>query len=102
MRAARMDNLKGLQGISRMDRVPNAWIKELCGVRKGLHERIDEGVLRWFDHVERMERDMIVKRVYVGEYTGTHSVGWPRKRWTDAVFKEKRVGCQATKDNCPG
>ena len=30
-------------------------------------ERIDEGVLRWFGHVERMERDMIVKRVYVEE-----------------------------------
>ena len=27
-----MDNLRGLLGISRMDKVPNAWIKELCGV----------------------------------------------------------------------
>ena len=30
-------------------------------------EGIDEGVLRWFGHVERMEKDRIVKRVYVGE-----------------------------------
>ena len=44
-------------GIRRMYRVPNTRITELCGVRKSLHERIDEGVLRWFDHVERMERD---------------------------------------------
>ena len=58
-----IDNLKGLQGIRRMDRVPNAWIRELCGVRKGLDERIDEGVLRWFRHMERMERDRIAKRV---------------------------------------
>ena len=30
-------------------------------------ERINEGVLRWFGHVERMENDRFAKRVYVGE-----------------------------------
>ena len=50
-------------GIRRIDRVPNVGIKELCKVRKGLDERIDEGILRWFSHVERMERDRIAKRV---------------------------------------
>ena len=39
----------------------NAWIREICGVRKGLDERIDEGVLRGFGQVERMERDRIAK-----------------------------------------
>ena len=34
---------------------------------EGLDERIDEGVLRWFGHMERMERDKIAERVYVGE-----------------------------------
>ena len=38
-----MDNLRGLLGIRSMDKVPNARIRELCGVRKGLDERIDEG-----------------------------------------------------------
>ena len=56
-----MDNLRGLLGIRRMDRVPNAWKRELCGVKKVLDEKVDEGVLRWFGHVERMERDMITK-----------------------------------------
>ena len=50
-----MNNLRGLMGIRRMDRIPNARIREICGVRKGLDERIDEGVLQWFGHVERME-----------------------------------------------
>ena len=54
-----------------MDRVPNPRIRELCRVKKGLDERIDEGVFRWFPHVERMERVMIAKRVYVGEFAGT-------------------------------
>ena len=54
---------EGLFGIRRMDRVPNAWIRELCRVTKGEDERIDEGVLRWFGHVERMEKDRIAKKV---------------------------------------
>ena len=50
-----------------MDRVPNARIRELCGEKKGVDEKIDEGVLRCFGHVERMENDRINNRDYVGE-----------------------------------
>ena len=57
-----MGNLRGLLGIRRMDRVPNARIRELCGVTKEVGERIDEGVLRWFEHLERME-NKIAKRI---------------------------------------
>ena len=32
IRAVQIDNLRGLLGIRRMDRVPNAQIRELCGV----------------------------------------------------------------------
>ena len=49
--AVYMINLRGLHVIRRMDRVPNVWIRELCGVTKGVDERIDEGVLWWFGHV---------------------------------------------------
>ena len=63
IKAVRIDNLKGLLGIRKMDRVLNARIRELCGVNKGLDERIDEGVLRWFGHAEKMERNRIAKRV---------------------------------------
>ena len=80
-----MDNLRGLLGIGRINRVPNARIRELCGVTKGVDGRIGEGVLRWFGNEERMEKDMITKRVYVGECAGSRSVGRPRKRWIDTV-----------------
>ena len=50
-------------------------------MKKGLDERIDEGVLRWFSNVERIERDGIAKREYVGTCAGTHSVGRPHTRW---------------------
>ena len=80
-----MDNLRGLMGIRRMDKVPNEWIRQLCRVRKGVDKKINEGVLRWFSHVERMENDRIEKRVYVGVCAGSHSVGRPRKRWIDTM-----------------
>ena len=32
IKAVQMDNLRGLLGIRRMDRVPNVWIRELRGV----------------------------------------------------------------------
>ena len=72
-----------------MYRIPNARIGVLCRVRKGLDERIDESVLRWFRHVER---DRIAKRVCVGECAGSRSVGRPQKRWSDTVkeFLKKR------------
>ena len=62
--AVQIDNLRDLLGIRRMDRVPNTWIRELCGVVNGVDEKID-GVLQWFGLVERIEKDRISKIVYV-------------------------------------
>ena len=39
--------------------------RELCEMAKGVAESIEEVILRWFSHVERMENDRIVERVYV-------------------------------------
>ena len=50
-----------------------------------MDEKIDEGVLRWFGHVERMENDRIAKRVYVGECAGSRLVSRLRKRGIDTV-----------------
>ena len=59
LRAVQMDNLRGLLGIRRRDRVPNTRIRELCGAKKGIDEMIDEGVLSWLCHVEIMENARI-------------------------------------------
>ena len=85
IKAVQMDNLRGLLGIGKIDRIPNSWIKELYGVKKGLNEEIDEDVLRKFGPIERTERDRVANRVYVGECGGSRSVSRPRKRWTDTV-----------------
>ena len=85
VRSVQMNNLKGLLGIRRMDRVLNTQIWELCGVKKGLDERNDEGVLWWFGHAENMERDKIAKRAYVGDCADSCSEGRSWKRWIDTV-----------------
>ena len=50
-------------------------------MKNGLDERIDEGFLR----EQRMERDRVAKRIYVGECASSRLVGRTRKRWTDTV-----------------
>ena len=95
--AFQMDNLIGLPGIRRMDRVLNAWIVELYGVKKGLDERIEEDMLQW-----RGWRMVGLPR----EYAGSCSVGRLWKRWIDTMKEclslEKKYGCQAIKDNGAG
>ena len=56
-----MNNLRSLLGIKRMDRVLNALKREMCGVMKGVGERIDDGVFWWFTHVERTENNRIAE-----------------------------------------
>ena len=92
IRAVQMNNLRGFLGIRRTDNFPKARMRELCRVTKGVEEKIDKGVLRWFGHVERMENDRIAKRIYVGVCAGSLSVGRPRKKWIDSVEEslEKR------------
>ena len=79
--AIQMDILRDFLDIRRMDRVPIARIRELCGVTKEVHGRTNEGVLI----MEGMENERIPKKVYIGECAGSCSVGRPRKRWIDTV-----------------
>ena len=42
-----MDDLRDLLGIRRMDKVPNAQIKALCRVTKGLMKVFSDGLAMW-------------------------------------------------------
>ena len=88
-----MDNFKELFGIRRMDRLQMHVLKS---VAKG----VDESILRWFYHIERMENDRIAKRVYIMlECLGNHLVGQLQERCTDCLnnFEEKRFEYLASK-----
>ena len=80
IRVVQMDDLRSLLGIRRVDKVPNARIKQFCVVMEGVDEKIDDVVLWWFSQVERMESDRAANRVYVRECAVSHLVGrlWKR------------------------
>ena len=59
-----MDNLRGVLSVRRIDKMRNERIRELCGVNKGVNERINESTLRWFGHVERMNDSRLVSRMH--------------------------------------
>ena len=81
-----MDNLRSFLGI-RSDKVKNEKIREIVGVKKGVNELINENVLRWFGHMERMDIERSVKRVYKSDCVGRNRPGKPRSRWIDNVNK---------------
>ena len=54
--------------------------KVVSGRRVTGDKRIDDDVLQWFGHVEKIENDRIAKRVYVGECSGSCSVGRLQER----------------------
>ena len=78
-----MEKIRILLCIRKMDRVPNARIRELYGVEKEVDERNEEDFIYRFSHVERMENDMIIKRVFVEECASSRSGSQPRKKEVD-------------------
>ena len=60
----------------RMNKVQNAQIRELCGVMKGVDERMEEGVLHWFGYDERIENYKIAKRMYVEDVQVLAQLVW--------------------------
>ena len=45
-RAVQIDNLRGLLGIRKLDRMPEAYASELQGIKKGMYERIKKSFIR--------------------------------------------------------
>ena len=83
--AVEMNCLRNICGLTRMDRVPNAEIRRMCGRKVSVGQRVDQSVLRWYGHVERMGDERLVKRVYESEVRGVRRRGRPRKCWMDGV-----------------
>ena len=91
IQAVQMDNLRGVLGVRKTDKMRNEYIREMCGVVKGVIERINESILRWFGHMERMDENRLVKKMYRGECVGDRTVGRPKLRWIDSVKKCLKV-----------
>lgn len=80
-----MKGLRAVCGVSRRDRIRNREVRERCEWRNGLVSRAEKGMLRWFGHLERMEEQRVVRRVWEAEGVGGRGRGRPRRRWMDGV-----------------
>ena len=52
-----------------------------CGLKHKLNEKVDQSVMRWYGHMERMMEERLVKRIYRAGVGGTRGRGRPRTRW---------------------
>ena len=77
--------LRSMCGVTRRDRVRNKEIRRRCGLQRNFGERGEAAVLRWFRHVERMEGERLVKKIFRAEVEGNRRRGRPRRRWMDGV-----------------
>ncbi len=76
--------LRNMCGVTRMDQVRNEEVRR-TEVVKELAEQAEQGVLRWFGQVERMEEECLVKKVIRSDVRGVRPRGRPRMGWLDSV-----------------
>ena len=62
--------------VSRMNRVRNEEVRRRAGIERELASRADQRVLRWFEHVERMDEYRMARMVLMAEVSGRPRLGW--------------------------
>ena len=58
----KMQCLRSLVEVSRMDRVRNEDVRRRAGIKRKLVSRADQRVLKWFGHAVRMDEYHMVRR----------------------------------------
>ena len=65
-----MKCLRSFVGVSRLDGVGNEEVRRRAVIESELASRVDQRVLRWFGHVERMDEYCVARRVLMAEVSG--------------------------------
>ena len=93
VQAAEMNCLRNICSVRRIDRVRNEQVRRMCGKNVGVCEKVDQSVLRWFGHVERMGDERLAKWMYNSDVIGPRRRGRLRKYWMYEVkgILRKRV-----------
>ena len=60
-------------------------MRRRAGIERELASRVDQRVLRWFQHVERMDEYPMARRVLMAEVSGGLVQGRLRLGWMDGV-----------------
>ena len=80
-----MKYLRSLIGVSQMGKVWNEEVCKRAGIERKLASRADQLVLRWFWHVERMDKCRMTRRVLTAELSRMQVQGRPKLGWMDGV-----------------
>ena len=67
IRAVQMDNLRSSLSIRRVNKIPNARVRELVGVKRGMDERTDKSVFWWVGPIKRMGNSRTIKSIFKEE-----------------------------------
>ena len=85
MEAVEVNCLRNICGLRRIDRVLRLEIRRKCEKNVSVSQRIDQDVLRWFGHVERMGDERMASRVIESDVRGVRRIGRAKKGWMDGV-----------------
>ena len=60
-------------------------VRRRAGIESEFASRVEQRVLRWFGHVERMDKYRMARRVLMAEVSGGRVRGRSRLGWMDGV-----------------
>lgn len=80
-----MDFWRRSCGISRIERIPNAAIRDKVGCQKNILHLIGTKRLKWYGHLMRMDENRWPKKIYNYMPPERRKRGRPKKKWTEDV-----------------
>ena len=94
VRAVEMSYLRMASGVNLLDGLSNSEVyasfgmeEQAVGIDCGVAEWIKRSTLRWYGHVQRMDEDRMLRKIYGSQVSGTASCGRPPMVWEKKVEK---------------
>ena len=87
LEVAELRMLRFALGVTRMDMIENKYIRGTAHVRR-LGDKLREGRLRWYGHVQRRNAEYVGRKVIEMELPGTRRRGRPKRRYLDAMNED--------------
>ena len=89
---AELKMLRASLGVTRKDMIRNRYIRGTAQVRR-MSDKMREGRLRWYGHVQRRDESYIGKKVLGMALPGKRRRGRPKRRFMDSIREDmKRAG----------
>ena len=91
MSVVEMRMLRWMSGKIRMDKIRNEHIRKNLGVAS-IGDKIREGRLRWFGHVQRRSRSAPIRRSELIQIESSKKTrGRPKRTWVEVVRKDLKI-----------